>query len=88
VRIVEVRLFKTSRLYDRVPMDKRRWGPCSDLANTAKEISNYIAGSRSAAALKVLVRDLGTRKLVDLVHRWSIRPGLVFIVSQRGSVAA
>jgi hypothetical protein len=39
-------------------------------------------------ALKVLIRDLNTRKLVDLVYRWSGRPGLVSIVSQRSSVAA
>ena len=31
VRIVEVRLFKTSRLSDRVPMDTRRWEPGNDL---------------------------------------------------------
>jgi hypothetical protein len=39
VRVVEVRLFRTSRLSERVPMDTRRWEPGSDLANTAKEIS-------------------------------------------------
>ena len=50
VRIVEVRLFKTGRLSDRAPMDRRRWGPASDLAETAKEISNYIADSGSAEA--------------------------------------
>jgi hypothetical protein len=50
VRVVEVRLFKTGRLYDRVPMDTRRWQPGSDLANTAKEITKYIAESGSAEA--------------------------------------
>ena len=42
VRVVEVRFFKTGRLYDRVPMETRRWQPGADLANTAKEISKYI----------------------------------------------
>jgi hypothetical protein len=32
LRVVKVRLFKTSRLSDRAPMDRRRWGPSSDLA--------------------------------------------------------
>jgi hypothetical protein len=50
VRVVEVRLFKKGRLSDRAPMDRRRWGPASDLAETAKEISNYIADSGSAEA--------------------------------------
>jgi hypothetical protein len=50
VRVVEVRLFRTSRLSDRVPMDTRRWEPGSDLANTAKEISRYIAESGSVDA--------------------------------------
>jgi hypothetical protein len=45
VRIVEVRLFKTSRLTDRAPTDTRRWEPGGDLAKTAKEISKYIADS-------------------------------------------
>jgi hypothetical protein len=49
-RLVEVRLFKKGRLFDRVPMDTRRWEPGSDLANTAKEISKYIADSGSAEA--------------------------------------
>jgi hypothetical protein len=51
VRVVEVRLFKTGRLFDRSPMDNtRRWGPGSDLPKTAKEISKYIADSGSAEA--------------------------------------
>ena len=50
VRVVKVRLFKTGRLFDRVPMDKRSWEPGSDLAKTAKEISKYIADSGSAEA--------------------------------------
>ena len=50
VRVVEVRLFKTGRLLDRSPMDRRRWGPGSDLPKTAKEISKYIADSGSAEA--------------------------------------
>jgi hypothetical protein len=50
VRVVEVRLFKTGRLFDRVPMDTRSWEPGSDLARTAKEISKYIADSGSAEA--------------------------------------
>jgi hypothetical protein len=49
-RVVEVRLFKTGRLFDRSPMDTRRWRPGSDLPKTAKEISKYIADSGSAEA--------------------------------------
>jgi hypothetical protein len=36
-------------------------------------------------ALKVCIRDLETRKLVDLVYRWAAKPGLVSIVAQRGA---
>ena len=50
LRIVEVRLFKTSLLSDRVPKETRRWEPGSDLAKTAKEISRYIADSGSVDA--------------------------------------
>jgi hypothetical protein len=50
VRVVEVRLFKKGRLFDRAPMDRRRWGPGMDLPKTAKEISKYIADSGSAEA--------------------------------------
>jgi hypothetical protein len=50
VRLVEVRLFRIGRLFERVPMDTRRWEPGSDLAKTAKEISKYIADSGSAEA--------------------------------------
>ena len=50
MRVVEVRLFKQGRLFDRVPIDTRRWEPSSDLAETAKEISKYIADSGYAEA--------------------------------------
>jgi hypothetical protein len=50
LRIVEVRLFKQGRLFDRVPTDRRRWQPGSDLAETAKQISKYIADSGYAEA--------------------------------------
>jgi hypothetical protein len=50
VRVVEVRLFKTSRLLDQMPEDRRRWEPGSDLTNTAKEISKYITDSGSSEA--------------------------------------
>jgi hypothetical protein len=50
VRVVEVTLFKTGRLFDRTPMDTRCWGPDSDLPRTAKEISKYITDSGSAKA--------------------------------------
>jgi hypothetical protein len=53
VRVVEVRLFKTSRLSDGAPMETRRWEPGSDLAKTAKEISYYIADSGSIDATLV-----------------------------------
>ncbi len=48
VRIVEVRLFKTSRLSERVPMDTRRWNPGGDLIETAKrsQSTSPIAGPR------------------------------------------
>jgi hypothetical protein len=36
VRIVEVRVFKTSRLSDRVPMDVRCWKPGRDLTETGQ----------------------------------------------------
>ena len=47
LRVVEVRLFKQGRLFDRVPTDRLRWQPInsSDLAETAKQISKYIADS-------------------------------------------
>jgi hypothetical protein len=50
VRIVEVRLFKTSRLLDRMPEDRRRWEPSGDLTEIAKQISKYISDSGSAEA--------------------------------------
>jgi hypothetical protein len=49
-RVIEVRLFKTGRLFDLAPMDTRCWGPGSDLPKTAKEISRYIADSGSVDA--------------------------------------
>jgi hypothetical protein len=58
VRIIEVRLFKTSRLSDRVPMDMRCWKPGGDLTKTAKEISKYIADSGSADATIVASDEL------------------------------
>jgi hypothetical protein len=58
VRIVEVRLFKTSWLSDRVPMDMRCWKPGGDLTETAKEISKYIADSGSADATIVASDEL------------------------------
>jgi hypothetical protein len=58
VRIVEVRLFKTSRISDRVPTDTRRWKPGADLKETAKEISKYIADSGSADATIVASDEL------------------------------
>ena len=58
VRIVEVRVFKTSRLSDRVPMDVRCWKPGRDLTETAKEISKYIADSGSADATIVASDEL------------------------------
>jgi hypothetical protein len=58
VRIVEVRVFKTSRLSDRVPMDVRCWKPGADPAETAKEISKYIADSGSADATLVASDEL------------------------------
>ena len=58
VRIVEVRVFKTSRLSDRVPMDVRCWKPGGDPTETAKEISKYIADSGSADATLVASDEL------------------------------
>ncbi len=59
-RVVEVRLFKTSRLSDRVPIDTRRWEPGSDLAKTAKEISEYIADSGSVDATIVASDEISS----------------------------
>jgi hypothetical protein len=50
VRVVEVRLLKTSRPFDQAPMDRRRWEPSGDLPETAREISEYITDSGSAEA--------------------------------------
>jgi hypothetical protein len=58
VRIVEVRLFKTSRLLDRMPEDRRRWEPGGDLTKTAKEISKYISDSGSAEVTIVASDEL------------------------------
>ena len=58
VRVVEVRLFKKGRLFDRAPMDRRRWEPGGDLPTTAMEISNYIADSGSADATIVASDEL------------------------------
>ena len=58
VRVVEVRLFKTGRLFDRVPEDRRRWEPAGNLTETAKEISKYISESGSAEATIVASDEL------------------------------
>jgi hypothetical protein len=49
-RVVEVRLFKTGRPFDRSPVDRRRWEPGGDLLETAKEIAKYISDSGSIEA--------------------------------------
>ena len=58
VRIVEVRLFRTGRLSDRMPEDRRRWQPGGDLTETAKEISKYITNSGSSEATIVVSDEL------------------------------
>jgi hypothetical protein len=58
VRVVEVRLFKTGRLFDRVPVDRRRWEPCGDLPKTAREISDFITDGGSAEATIVASDEL------------------------------
>jgi hypothetical protein len=58
VRVVEVRLFKTGRLFDRMPEDRRRWEPGGDLTETAKEISKYISDSGAAEATIVASDEL------------------------------
>jgi hypothetical protein len=58
VRVVDVRLFKTSRLLDQAPEDRRRWEPGSGLTKTAKEISKYISDSGSAEATIVASDEL------------------------------
>ena len=53
VRIVEVRLFKTSRLSERVPMDMRCWKPGGDLTETDASSSmtaTLIGGDTAASA--------------------------------------
>ena len=57
-RIVKVRLFRTGRLSDRAPEDRRRWEPGADLQKTAKEISKYISDSASAEATAVASDEL------------------------------
>jgi hypothetical protein len=58
VRVVEVRLFKTSLLIDRVPNDRRRWGPSGDLTQIASEISDFITDSGSSEATIVASDEL------------------------------
>ena len=58
VRVVEVRLFKTSLLFDRVPNDRRRWGPSGDLTQIASEISDFITDSGSSEATIVASDEL------------------------------
>jgi hypothetical protein len=58
VRVVEVRLFKIGRLFDRTPTDTRRWEPGPDLPKTAKEIAKYIADSGSVEATIVATDEL------------------------------
>jgi hypothetical protein len=58
VRAVEVRLFKTGRIFDRAPEDRRRWQPGGDLTETAKEISKYISDSGSAEATIIASDEL------------------------------
>jgi hypothetical protein len=58
VRVVEVRLFKTGRLFDRSPVDRRRWEPGGDLPETAKEIAKYISDSGSIEATIVASDEL------------------------------
>jgi hypothetical protein len=58
VRVVEVRLFKKSRIFDRAPEYRRRWEPGADLEETAKEISEYISDSGSTEATIVVSDEL------------------------------
>jgi hypothetical protein len=57
VRVVEVRLFRSSPLFGRWPVYTRRWEPGSALAATAKEISKYIADNGSVDATIVALSD-------------------------------
>ena len=65
-------------------------GASEDQACEAEALAGYFPFQyrSEAKALKILIRDDETRKVVDLVYRWSAKPGLVSIVSQRGTVAA
>ena len=58
VRVVEVRLFKESRIFDRAPEDRRRWEPGADLEETAKKISEYISDGGSTEATIVVSEEL------------------------------
>lgn len=60
VRVVEVRLFKTGRLFDRSPVDRRRWEPGGDLPETAKEIAKYISDSGSVDATIVASDEISS----------------------------
>jgi hypothetical protein len=57
-RVIAVRLFKTGRLFDRSPVDRRRWEPGGDLLGTAKEIAKYISDSGSIEATIVASDEL------------------------------
>ena len=58
VQVVEVRLLKKSRLFDRSPVGRRRWEPGGDLPETAKEIAKYISDSGSIEATIVASDEL------------------------------
>jgi hypothetical protein len=75
VRIVEVRLFKTSRLSDRVPMDTRRWEPGNDLEKKprrSRSTSQTVDGSMPRLwRQRNLNRSRHTgRRLVGSAQRW------------------
>jgi hypothetical protein len=54
-RVVEVRIFKSSR---RVPIASRHWEPRSDLATVAQEIVTYIAEHGPVEATIVAADEL------------------------------
>jgi hypothetical protein len=65
-------------------------GASEDQADEAQDLASGLPFQylTEAVALKICIRDLETRKVVDLVYRWAAKPGLTSIVAQRGSVTA
>jgi hypothetical protein len=60
-------------------------GASEDQVREAETLAGYFPFQyrSEAKALKILIRDDETRKVVELVYRWSRRPGLASLAAQR-----